>query len=124
MKAQRGSPRVKRLLRPNGSLSQTGNEASRSRTWRLFTRQQWEPCSWIGFKFLPKMVVIRMGLWVDLFRLGPVQLPESQIKPAAVYLWSHRFIEKTDGPEGTYRWIKKGGGRYIWPVALWKTHYS
>lgn len=115
MKAERGSPRVKRLLRPNGSLSQTGNEASRSRTWRLFTRQQWEPCSWIGFKFLPKMVVIRMGLWVDLCRLGPVQLPESQIKPAAVYLWSHRFIEKTDGPEGMYRWV---GGRRGWGVYM------
>lgn len=66
---------------------------------RLFTQQQWEPSSWISFKFWPKMVVIRNGLWTDLSRISPVQLPGIQIKPAAAHLMEFLLHGQTDGPE-------------------------
>lgn len=112
MKAERESA-SQWLLPPNGSRSQTGNEARRILAWRVFTQQQRESCSWSSFNFLPKMVVIRTGFWADLSRISSVQLPETQIKPAAVYLMVSLLPGQTDGSEDRRDWNIQYGALHL-----------
>lgn len=94
MKAERESesacslarPRLKRLLRPNGSLCSHRQEmkAAAAVLGGGLAGSSGSPCSWIAFNFLPKMVVIRTGALGGLTQGSSVaQLPETQIKLAA-----------------------------------------
>lgn len=112
MKAERESA-SQWLLPPNGSRSQTGNEARRILAWQVFTQQQRESCSWSSFNFLPKMVVIRTGLWADLSRISSVQLPETQIKPSALYLMVSLLPGQTDGSEDRRDWNIQYGALHL-----------